>query len=1019
MDSHCHLSIAHYLLLLLLVSSCIQSTTKLCFCLAGDEISSSVKTNSCIDEERQALLVFKQHLVDHSGRLSSWVGHDCCRWEGISCNNSTGQVVKMDLRNPYDYFYYERWINASLRGKINASLLSLKHLNYLDLSHNVFDSNQIPKFIGELKSLQYLNLSHASFRGEIPSSLGNLSSLNFLDLGWSQNVFDLSSKNLNWLSHLSSLKYINLNGVDLSSTGVSWAYDINMLPSLLELHLCWCQIESIPLSLQSINFLPLSLQRINFTSLLVLDMSANGIKSSSFPGWFFNLTNLVTLDLSWNDFSNSFPSGFSNFKSLQNLDLSYIRLKGQIPKVSGNLCKLKVLSLSGNNFDGGIEEFWRSFSICPSNTLESLDLFDCQIEGQLPVFLGMFKSLQNLDLGANNLWGSIPDSIGNLSSLRTLDLGANNLWGSIPDSIGNLSSLRTLDLTNNKMNGSIPESIGQLYELVSLLLRGNSWEGILTEAYFINLTRLEDFQVGNRDRPISLILNGAYDSVPPFKLHKIWIINFFLRGNGISDSIPEEWLLKMSSQLILIDLSYNQFRGNFPSHLKFPNLTSIDLSHNQLEGPLPLWCFPNLHSLYLEGNLFSGPIPSNIDQMMPKLQELLLDENHLNGSIPPSICKMQKLQILSLRSNQFSGELLHAWNMESIMVFLDVGQNNLSGKIPTSLGVLRSLEILKLNDNNFGGEIPDALQNCSSLRSIDLGDNKLSGKIPLWIGGSNVSKLSRVRLRSNYFSGCISQQLCNLQGLHILDLSHNSLSGTIPMCLDNLTSLVNDDSYEHDYDVFEQATLTLKGEELVYNTTLYLVKSIDLSSNNLQGEIPEEISSLIMLGTLNLSMNQLIGKIPSKVGNLRWLETLDLSHNHLSGQIPQSLSSLTSLSHLDLSYNNLSGRIPTGSQLQTLNFSSIYVGNQWLCGVPLSTKCPEDDPFIAKDAKEENEDGKDKLWLYVSVVLGFIVGFWGVCGTLILKTSWRYAYFQFFDDIKDKVALVIALKMARFKRFLF
>ncbi|XP_048424006.1 receptor-like protein EIX2 isoform X2 [Pyrus x bretschneideri] len=1009
MDSHCHLSIAHYLLLLLLVSSCMQSTTKLCFCLAGDEISSSVKTNSCIDEERQALLVFKQHLVDHSGRLSSWVGHDCCRWEGISCNNSTGQVMKMDLRNPYDYFYYERWINASLRGKINASLLSLKHLNYLDLSQNVFDSNQIPKFIGELKSLQYLNLSHASFRGEIPSSLGNLSSLHFLDLGWSQNVFDLSSKNLNWLSHLSSLKYINLNGVDLSSTGVSWAYDSNMLPSLLELHLSSCQIESI-------NFLPLSLQRINFTSLLVLDMSYNGIKSSSFPGWFFNLTNLVTLDLSWNYFRDSFPSEFSNFKSLENLDLSGTGLKGQIPKVSGNLCKLKVLSLSGNDFDGGIEEFWRSLSNCPSNTLESLDLSNCKIEGQLPVFLGMFKSLQNLNLGENNLLGSIPDSIGNLSSLKTLDL------------------------SYNKMNSSIQKSIGQLYELVSLLLLGNSWEGILTEAHFVNLTRLQHFQVGNIDRPMSLILGGAYDRVPPFKLFTIYILNcrispgFWvwlqtqtelfdvnLRGNGISDSIPEEWLLKISSQLTYLDLSYNHFHGNFPSHLKCPNLTSIDLSHNQLEGPLPLWCFPNVDSLYLEGNLFSRPIPSNIDQMMPKLQELLLDENHLNGTIPPSICNMQKLKILSLRSNQFSGELPHAWNMESIMVFLDVGQNNLSGNMPTSLGVLRSLEILKLNDNNFGGEIPDALQNCSSLRSIDLGDNKLSGKIPLWIGGSNVSKLSRVRLRSNYFSGCISQQLCNLQGLHILDLSHNSLSGTIPMCLDNLKSLVNDTygrSYVEYYKGFEQATLTLKGEELVYNTTLYLVKSIDLSSNNLKGEIPEEISSLIMLGTLNLSMNQLIGKIPSKVGNLRWLETLDLSHNHLSGQIPQSLSSLTSLSHLDLSYNNLSGRIPTGNQLQTLNFSSIYVGNQWLCGVPLSTKC-HDDTFIAKDAKEENEDGKDKLWLYVSVVLGFIVGFWGVCGTLILKISWRYAYFQFFDDIKDKVALAIALKVARFKMFLF
>ncbi|KAM1045098.1 hypothetical protein ACFX2A_036962 [Malus domestica] len=93
------------------------------------------------------------------------------------------------------------------------------------------------------------------------------------------------------------------------------------------------------------------------------------------------------------------------------------------------------------------------------------------------------------------------------------------------------------------------------------------------------------------------------------------------------------------------------------------------------------------------------------------------------------------------------------------------------------------------------------------------------------------------------------------------------------------------------------------------------------------------------------------------------------------------------------------------------------MNNPSLCGIPLSTNCPGDDTFPAKDVNDKNEDGNhDKLWFYVSVVLGFIVGFWGICGTLILKTSWRYAYFQFFDNIKDKVALAIALNVACFKR---
>ncbi|PQP97525.1 LRR receptor-like serine/threonine-protein kinase GSO1 [Prunus yedoensis var. nudiflora] len=293
------------------------------------------------------------------------------------------------------------------------------------------------------------------------------------------------------------------------------------------------------------------------------------------------------------------------------------------------------------------------------------------------------------------------------------------------------------------------------------------------------------------------------------------------------------------------------------------------------------------------------------------------------------------------------------------------------------MGVPSSLVVLKLNDNNLGGRIPSSIwQNCTNLRSIDLGGNRLTGNMSLWIG-SNAPTLFFLRLRSNFLSGHVPHQLCNLPLLDILDLSHNNFSGTIPKCLKNMTSLV--DGFSN-------------------------VKS------------QKKITSLIALSILNLSRNQLSGSIPSKIGNLRWLETLDLSNNSLFGQIPQSISSLTSLSHLNLSYNNLSGRIPLGNQLQTLDDSSIYEGNRLLCGEPLSTKCPGDETLTATNAKDTKADANDKLWFYVSMVLGFIVGFWGVCGTLFVKKSWRYAYFRFFDDIKNKVALAIELKLARLQR---
>ncbi|XP_004303979.1 PREDICTED: 60S ribosomal protein L17-like [Fragaria vesca subsp. vesca] len=51
--------------------------------------------------EMKALLKLKEGLTDHSDWLSSWAGDDCCKWRGVGCNNTTGRVGSLNLRNSY------------------------------------------------------------------------------------------------------------------------------------------------------------------------------------------------------------------------------------------------------------------------------------------------------------------------------------------------------------------------------------------------------------------------------------------------------------------------------------------------------------------------------------------------------------------------------------------------------------------------------------------------------------------------------------------------------------------------------------------------------------------------------------------------------------------------------------------------------------------------------------------------------------------------------------------------------
>ncbi|XP_060217090.1 receptor-like protein EIX2 [Lycium barbarum] len=903
----------------------------------------------CVEGERKALLNFKRSLRDPSDRLASWFGKECCIWKGVYCDFQTGYVISLDLNDRSNNCYWKKLghlipgNSTCLGGKVSPALLELRYLKYLDLGGNDFQGLATPNFFGSLEKLQYLNLSHSSLIG-LPPSLGNLSNLQYLSLNaYSYPYHTVErgwAKDLIWVSGLSSLKYINLSYVNLSLVK-HWFEAFNKLPSLVTLRL-----EN-----SSLHYLPYSFLYRNMTSLSYLSLSRNNFGNSVLPK---GLTNATTIKVLYMESSN---------------------IEGPIADVEwGKLCNLRELYLRRNKINGDISRAVEGLSSCSNNTIEVL----C--------------------LGENALTGKLPNSLGHLKKLKMLEISFNMISGMIPASIEQLSGLQILGLGENQLKGALPESIFNFSELTKLRLSTNSLEGKLSQNHF---ARLHQLKILCLSCGRSFAVNLTDEWVPPFSLSAIE-----LRSCSLGPKFPT-WL-ETQKQLEVVILTNGSISDPIPPWLwtLYYYGVVVDLSSNRFHGLLPLW--PNVTHLNLAKNLFSGSIPLNIGHVMTKLQVLDLSGNAFIGSIPYSITRVKKLLRLDLSENHLSGKIPDWWYESQQLQVIDLSGNNLSGSIPPSVCSPLSLFWLRLSQNNLSGELSKSLRNCNSLVTLDIGENKISGPIPEWLGESLLS-MKKLRMTRNMIDGRIPAQLCQLSSLQILDLSHDNLTGSIPSCLGSLRALKSvkfymwDPNYRYYSYVFTpKMDLVKKGTKMTYTYTLDQVNLIDLSCNNLHGEIPNEITNLSALGTLNLSWNQSSGKIPKDIGSMQLLETLDLSSNHLSGSTPLSMTSITSLSHLNLSYNNLGGPIPSTNQFGTFTDPSCFEGNPELCGKPLITDCslPRKKEM---ETKIEDDEHEIRLCFFVGAGVGFVVMFLATFSSLMVKKSWAYCCFYFMEEVGERI----------------
>ncbi|XP_073261211.1 uncharacterized protein [Populus alba] len=292
------------------------------------------------------------------------------------------------------YLYYNQ-----LSGGIPSTLGQLQHLKYLDLSSNSL-TGSIPPSLTKLQNLEYLLLSSNDLDGTIPTNLKGLQSLRLLDLSHNKLTGPIPDS----IGYCQNLTVMALDDNDLHGE----------LPKELG----------------------------NLINLLFLYLTANNF-NGTIPTTYEDLTNLRVFAVGGNYLSGPIPGYIEKWVNLTALVLIGNNFEGNLPAKTFSLTKLRKLWVSDVNNPG------ISFPpevIREPNSLFSVVLRNCNINGPIPKYIGKWPKLSYLDLSFNNLNGSIPETFRNLTKLF---LTRNMLTGELPSWITNNPNKSTVTLSNN------------------------------------------------------------------------------------------------------------------------------------------------------------------------------------------------------------------------------------------------------------------------------------------------------------------------------------------------------------------------------------------------------------------------------------------------------------------------------------------------------------------------------------------------------------------------------------------
>lgn len=527
-----------------------------------------------------------------------------------------------------------------LAGPIPPEVGKLSSLEVLRAGGNKDITGKIPDELGACSNLTVLGLADSRVSGSLPASLGRLSKLQTLSIYTTMLSGEIPSE----LGNCSEL--VNLFLYENSLSG-SIPPELGKLQKLEQLMLWQNSLSGgIPEEIG------------NCTRLRMIDLSLNSL-SGTIPLSLGGLSELQEFMISDNNVSGSIPSNLSNATNLLQLQFDNNQISGLIPPELGMLSMLNVFFAWENQLEGSIPS-----TLASCSNLQALDLSHNSLTGSIPPGLFLLRNLTKLLLISNDISGSIPEEIGNCTSLVRLRLGNNRIAGGIPITIGGLGSLNFLDLSGNRLSGSMPDEIGSCTELQMIDLSNNTLEGPLPDS-LSSLSGLQVLDVSSNSfsgqilaslgrlvtlSKLILSRNSFSGSIPPSLGLCSSLQLLDLSSNQLVGSIPVE-VCQIEALEIALNLSSNGLTGPIPTQISALNkLSALDLSHNKLEGDLsPLARLDNLVLLNISYNNFSGYLPDN--NLFRQLSPMNLAGNQGLCSSSHESCFLSDIGRTGLRRN--------------------------------------------------------------------------------------------------------------------------------------------------------------------------------------------------------------------------------------------------------------------------------------------------------------------------------------------------------------------------------